>query len=332
METLSEFSAADFLASYDHLGQTNLAFAYGSGAMPQAGYEKRKAPMLDLIMAVGNPENWHAENMAKHPEDYSLLAKTFRRFFAHTIQKSGAGIYYNPFVPFQGREVKYGILATSTLLDDLENWATLYVAGRLHKPVLPLKVDEGIKPLLINNRRAALHTALLRLPQNFSERDLYEKITGLSYTGDSRQTLGVDTSKTSKIVSKQLPAFQALYQELLQEAETRQILAILNEGRLQQADARPENLCALILKLPKNLRERLELIFFTRGGKDSGHHLLSEPAQMCTAENVSRAVTQGLRQIVKGPSLTQTMKGFLTAGSYKSGRYLCDKFGKALKK
>lgn len=45
-----------------------------------------------------------------------------------------------PQVPLTGkllgsRYVKYGVVSCKTLRDDLLNWKTLYLSGRMHKPV-----------------------------------------------------------------------------------------------------------------------------------------------------------------------------------------------------
>ena len=77
-------------------------------------------------------------------------------------------------------------------LHQLLDWETLYVAGRLHKPVNILEMAEnkddsgGLNAALRNNLEAALSTALLSLPLCFDERDLYLAIASISYTGDLR--------------------------------------------------------------------------------------------------------------------------------------------------
>lgn len=91
------------------------------------------------------------------------------------------------FLTFQ--EVKYGVLSTQTLQRDLETWDTLYIAGRLHKPVLGLSCVETLRSSLGANVRAALTLALLQLPGTFTELQLYEKIAGISYSGDPRMSV-----------------------------------------------------------------------------------------------------------------------------------------------
>ena len=45
------------------------------------------------------------------------------------------------------RLIKYGVVSTRTLYDDLTNWKTLYLSGRMHKPVRTSSItaDEWIQ-------------------------------------------------------------------------------------------------------------------------------------------------------------------------------------------
>ena len=69
------------------------------------------------------------------------------------------------------------------LLTDLEDWETLYCAGRFQKPIKILKYDSRTELAQSKNLLSVLRTALLLLPEEFSDEELFLEIAGLSYTG-----------------------------------------------------------------------------------------------------------------------------------------------------
>lgn len=95
----------------------------------------------------------------------------------------GASIYYNTNTRVAGRRIKYGVMAIDHLLRDLEQWETMYVAGRLQKPVRVVRDDARVRLAVGENRRGALRAAMLLLPGEFTEEELFTRVTGLSYVG-----------------------------------------------------------------------------------------------------------------------------------------------------
>ncbi|KAL8212429.1 UNVERIFIED_CONTAM: Phosphatidate cytidylyltransferase, mitochondrial [Gekko kuhli] len=116
--------------------ELSFAFAYGSGVFQQAGASAGESEnnMLDFVFAVDDSVSWHKRNLSKNRSHYSFL-KYFGAKRINNVQNYGAGIYYNTLVPSNGRVIKYGVISTDMLIEDLLRWKTLYVAGRLHKPV-----------------------------------------------------------------------------------------------------------------------------------------------------------------------------------------------------
>ena len=79
--------------------------------------------------------------------------------------------------------MKYGVISLSSLKRDLLTWDSLYVAGRLQKPVSVylvveckvciLKGREDIIRSMNENLKSAVLAVLPLLPSHFSARDLF---------------------------------------------------------------------------------------------------------------------------------------------------------------
>ena len=102
------------------------------------------------------------------------------------------------------------------LCSDLLNWRTLYLAGRMHKPLRIIKDDARVRLTQQVNLTSAVRVALLTLPGQFSETELFERIAGISYLGDPRMILPAEhRGKVENIVRKQTPQFKELYHRLV---------------------------------------------------------------------------------------------------------------------
>jgi translocator assembly and maintenance protein 41 len=71
------------------------------------------------------------------------------------------------------------------------------------------------------NLRAALSTALLQLPRQFTELQLWEQIAGISYSGDPRMSVpGAENPEKVKNIVRgpgNLAGFRDLYRPILEE-------------------------------------------------------------------------------------------------------------------
>lgn len=209
------------------------AFGYGSGVFKQTGYEDFSSlsmskqtsnsmmmmsrPQIDLIIAVDDPIQFHTINMKQNPSHYSSI-KYGGSHFLTVLQNLGAGIFFNPFVTIAGHEVKYGVVSMSRLIQDLSLWDSFYLAGRLQKPVKIIKNHDVIKYWNQLNLKSAATLAkhLLQKENNkFNEFEFYKKITGLSYLGDIRYTVGGENpNKVNNIINQNFHNFQLYYKPI----------------------------------------------------------------------------------------------------------------------
>lgn len=238
------------------------AFAYGSGVFKQSGYSAAQKPMLDYIFAVSHPSHFHSINVNQHPDHYSLLSRLLGSDVVSFVQqKVGAGVWFNVECVVNGRIIKYGIVSVDTIVRDLLDWDTLYLAGRMHKPLNILRDDPRIRLANQVNLSSAVRTALLLLPETFSEDDLYTEIAGLSYRGDFRMAVGENPRKVRNIVEAQEDLFQRLYRPIL-KAYHKNISYVGPEGSGSiRQDVNPRARAELARRLPKNLKESVYSIY-----------------------------------------------------------------------
>lgn len=220
------------------------AFGYGSGVFSQALQEEdpSQAGMLDLILVVRDAESFHWANELQNPNHYATwirtldycqgqLAAGLQRRFLHG--QDGKVLFH--VVDDGPLPLKYGVIQYEDFVQDLTQWDSLYIAGRLHKPTLPIPIlskvaeEEMYRTTLqeaqTTNLQAAVAAAMLLSPLPASSttvttnhllpwKNFYSQIAVLSYTGDFRmQVGGEDPHKIQKLVQApgQLERFHALY-------------------------------------------------------------------------------------------------------------------------
>ena len=102
-----------------------------------------------------SPLEWHAENMRRNPSHYAPHLRALGPAAVVAIaDRVGVGVHFNTLVPWRGgadagatlgpghaTHYKYGVVSLDTLCDDLTEWRSLFLAGRMQKPVAALGPD-----------------------------------------------------------------------------------------------------------------------------------------------------------------------------------------------
>jgi len=305
------------------------SFGYGSGVFQQMDISQAKSQtvadysndvsstgttshpgMIDIILATeNNAMAFHRENMARHASHYSAITRLGGPSLCRHLQQDyGAGVFFHALIPMQAAIIKYGVVTVDDLAKDLKEWNYLYLAGRLHKPTVAIRSsnpDIILDYQQTYNLPYALSTALLLLSESKSEtlllKDLYEKITLLSYAGDPRMHVGgEDPDKVHKIVHSpgQLERFQQLYNLPLKQLESAGIVSV-NHDKLYW---NPRDACL-------GLRERI-------------------PPRFRHTTNL----LQDLQRVVAKSATSQSLKGLIAVGLVKSARYAMAKLSKGILK
>ncbi|KAL8654411.1 MAG: hypothetical protein Q9226_003445 [Calogaya cf. arnoldii] len=375
----SEFKEALRQILWQFRAPIRYAFAYGSGVFPQTASSSKSAStvhphtspaissvqggqgkMIDFIFGVSYTQHWHSLNLQQHRDHYSAIGSLGSSLVSRVQDNYGAGVYFNPYVTVNGTLIKYGVVNLDTLCRDLSEWDTLYLAGRLQKPVKILRDDPRVRLANQINLISAVRTALLLLPSDFNEQELYGTIAGLSYLGDPRMALPAENpNKVANIIKYQLPNFRRLYAPLIENLPN----VNFNDPRCKSPDwmddpdinatlaqdMDPRKRGNMVRRLPRSFRSNLyfryqskfqipQLEFDkmleesddkdpTRVKKQQGGVFDIRVAND-RQEDLRVEVKKAIKSTVQWPSVTQSLKSIITTGLTRSIRYVREKMEK----
>ncbi|XP_038991464.1 phosphatidate cytidylyltransferase, mitochondrial-like isoform X2 [Hibiscus syriacus] len=273
-----------------------------------------KSTMTDYILGVSDPLQWHSE-------------------ITGVADSIGVGIHFNPYVTWNNKMLKYGVFRMNDLIQDLLNWESLYLSGRLQKPVNMLVDNLDIENVNSVNLRAAVSASLLFLPPKFTEEDLYAKICSLSYMGDLRMLFAEDRNKVKKIVRGQFDLFQTMYKTFLREYEDKDFLRFsssTNQLANISQDCGLAVTCSHLSSLPPSIRSRMgikkeKMEVISKSGEVGNSYRLGFGSR----EEAAQCMQKVLRRTVRVSSARQAVSGVLTVGGVKAARYLTNKMCKA---
>jgi translocator assembly and maintenance protein 41 len=360
------------------------AFAYGSGVFPQSDatasriahsphpnppeailkWQKGGGKMIDFVFATKFTQHFHSLNLRTRRSDYSFLGSLGSGVVSHVQDAYGAGAYFNTYVTVNGTMIKYAVVNFDTLHRDLTSWDTLYLAGRLQKPVKILFEEPNIRVANQRNLLSAVRCSLLLLPPTFTEKQLYSTIAGLSYKGDPRMDYGSEhPKKVDNIVTHQIRNFRLLYHDLIQSLPNISYVdptATQAKGweddtgldlKMHQ-DMDPERRGNMVRRLPKSFREKVYFLYQRKFGipgrefkemleqskdEDEKGGLKKQMGtpfdrRIAGETDLPDMVAKAVLQTVKWPSTVQSLKGIVTAGPVRSWRYLQEKREKGRQK
>lgn len=350
------------------------AFAYGSGVFAQTAtagsdsdpghpsppsairnVQQGKGKMIDFIFGVSHTQHWHSLNLQEHRDHYSALGSLGSYAVSEVQDKWGAGVYFNPFVTVNGTLIKYGVVNIDTLCRDLSQWDTMYLAGRLHKPVKILRDHPRVRVANQVNLLSALRVALLLLPEEFTEHQLYATIAGLSYMGDPRMTVSAeDPNKVKNIVTGQMDYFRRLYAPLIENLPN----CVFNDSRCSQSDwiddptanvklnqdMDPVKRGNMVRRLPKSFREKLYFQYQGRYQIPRAEFLqmMSQTSdedperihrrqggdferRIAGDESLKEELQHTITKTIRWPATMQTVKSAVTAGAGRAWTYVAEK-------
>ncbi|KAK9152579.1 hypothetical protein Sjap_000059 [Stephania japonica] len=324
---------AELASLLNALPPVEFCCAYGSSLLPNKKPDKET--MVDYIIGVADPVHWHAENLKMNEDHYvSLIAQIGgAKLITDVADQIGVGVHFNPFVNWNDTMVKYGVVRLHDLVQDILNWDHLYLSGRLQKPVHIISDNLDVENVNSVNLRAAVSAALLLLPSEFTEEDLYAKICSLSYMGDLRMLFAEDRNKVKTIVQGQLGLFQTMYKPFLDDYTSKGLLtfpiSVDFQGKITQVDDLSATR-SLVSSLPSTVRSHMGMTLGEKRQLNKFGRVIREVV-IDSRQETTECMRKTLRRMVMVSSARQAVSGLFATGGMNAARYLTKKMVKAWK-
>lgn len=293
---------------------------YGLGVLPQAGYNPEAQQQIDLIHVVDDLGAFHKRNTQQLPQHYS----TTRVALLNLIQGL-EGIYFNPYCNINHSVVKYGVVLRHGALRDLTEWLQMYFAGRMQKPVNYVRDNDAMVKFLnqFNLKNAMTLLVIIlggarlshrpQVQELFTERQLYEQITRLSYLGDFRMYVGGENpNKVKNIVEKQYALFKQVYEPIIDYFILKDYLVIVEHGpnKVFRPNLTVNNRIQLISTMPLGFRKRLYGMYMDKLIKE-----IAKDPQL--ADQLTLLVSRTIWLLL----IKQAVRGIFSAGLLSLAKY-----------
>ncbi|KAI9122736.1 hypothetical protein K1719_006576 [Acacia pycnantha] len=329
---MEDENKSEFRSFLKILPPVEFACVYGSSLHPN---NQDQSTMTDFILGVSDPYLWHFENLELNRNHYAswMVHLGGARLVTEVADKIGVGVHFNPFVSWNRKMFKYGVVQIDDLLRDVLCWERFYLSGRLQKPIHIVIDDLDIANDNSANLRAAISAALLFLPSEFTEEDLYSKVCSLSYMGDLRMLFAEDKNKVKKIVTGQFDLFHSMYKPFLEEYEAKKLLRLSSNAdrRIQVfQDCNLSAASSLISSLPPAIRNQMGMKLGEKTKISETGKIMRDVA-FSSREEAAKCLQGILRRRVMISSARQAVSGLLTSGGVNASRYLAKKIFKAWK-
>ncbi|KAJ5500810.1 Mitochondrial matrix Mmp37 [Penicillium expansum] len=263
--------------------------------------QKGSGKMIDFIFGVSYFQHWHDINLTN-------------------IDRFGAGVYFHPYITVNGTMIKYGVVNLDTLCRDLTQWDTMYLAGRLQKPVKILRDHPKVRLANQMNLLSALRVALLLLPERFSEFELYSTIAGMSYMGDLRMALPAEDPASNEDWIDDPNAILTMAQDMdpvMRGNVVRRLPESFRQKLYFQYQSRYQIPRADFNKMIQESKDSDEVLRRPQGG--------SFERRIAGDDHLQTEVSKSIEKTIRWPSTVQTIKAPFTAGLGKSWTYLVEK-------